>query len=65
MPTQPRSTEVDANVAARPLTPDQVAAHLGLHRDTVWRMVKRGELRAERIGGRFIRIPASELDRFH
>jgi excisionase family DNA binding protein len=47
----------------RPLTAAETAARLGICTSTVHSMIKRGDLRAERIGNRF-RIPASELDRF-
>ena len=43
------------------LTPDEAAAHLRVHRGTVYRLVSSGVLPAHRID-RAIRIDAAELD---
>ncbi len=46
-----------------PLSVGKAAAYLGLSRWTVYYQIKRGALRAFRMGG-IILIPTPELDRF-
>lgn len=41
----------------------QAAAALGVHRDTVTNMIGRGELYAERIGPRLIRVDLGSISR--
>ncbi|MFP5219955.1 MAG: helix-turn-helix domain-containing protein [Actinomycetes bacterium] len=43
------------------LSLDQAAAALGVHRNTVRRLVARGELPAVRIGPRLVRVSSSDL----
>ncbi len=45
------------------LTPDQVAAYLQLDTETVYRLIRRKELAASRVGRRY-RIPRQDLDAF-
>ena len=45
------------------LTIDEAAALLGVSTRTIRRRVKDGSLRKVLLGGRAVRIPASELDR--
>lgn len=42
-------------------TLDDVAVHLGIHRESVRRMVAQGELRAYRYGRRIIRIDPADV----
>jgi excisionase family DNA binding protein len=42
----------------------QVAELLSMHRESVYREVREGNLRAERLSPRRMRIPASELERY-
>lgn len=44
------------------LTIGQVAEELGLHRNTIYAMVKRGDLEALRYNKRVIRIPRQALE---
>jgi excisionase family DNA binding protein len=47
------------------LTPSEVGAILGIHRVTVKRLIKRGELQAIRVGTRGdYRVSRAELDRY-
>lgn len=57
---EPRKTEVES---AQFLTFETVAERLQTCVATVRRMAKRGELKRVIINSRFIRIPATELDR--
>jgi excisionase family DNA binding protein len=45
------------------LTPEQVAAYLQLDTETVYRLIRRKELAASRVGRRY-RIPRQDLDAF-
>ena len=45
------------------LSLDQTAHELGCSRDTVRRMIERGELKAYRVGKRLIRIRRADLER--
>lgn len=49
--------------AASLWTLDDVAAHLGCHKESVRRMIARGELRAYRYGRSIIRVDPRDLDR--
>lgn len=42
---------------------DEAAQMLRVHPDTIRRMIKRGELQANRVGRQY-RIPRSELEKF-
>jgi excisionase family DNA binding protein len=44
-------------------TPDALATAIGVHKSTIFRVIRSGELRAKKLGGRTI-IPASEVDRW-
>jgi excisionase family DNA binding protein len=48
------------------LTIPEVARRLGLHRDTVYRKIERGEIPALRLGGGHgpLRVDADELERW-
>lgn len=57
-----------ASTPARPsdttwTTIADAAAILGVHRDTVRRMIDRGEIYAERVGPRLVRIDLSSVSR--
>lgn len=57
-----------ASTPARPsdttwATIADAAAILGVHRDTVRRMIDRGEIYAERVGPRLVRIDLSSVSR--
>jgi excisionase family DNA binding protein len=41
---------------------DEAAAHLSVSRDTLRRMISRGEIRADRFGKRLIRVDLNALD---
>jgi excisionase family DNA binding protein len=56
-------TEVGSNVTATLYSVRHVADQLGVHPETVRRLIHDGRLQAVRIG-RVLRIDASELDRF-
>jgi excisionase family DNA binding protein len=45
------------------LTVDEMAAYLGVCPKTIRRRLRDGSIRKAALGGRLIRIPASELDR--
>ncbi|MBI4318701.1 MAG: helix-turn-helix domain-containing protein [Chloroflexi bacterium] len=45
------------------MTPEQVAAHLQLNKDTVYRLIRQRKLAATRIG-RTYRIPKEDLEAF-
>lgn len=45
------------------LTPEQVAEYLQMNTDTIYRLIRRQELAATKIG-RSYRIPREDLDRF-
>lgn len=44
-------------------SPAKAAAHLGLNVQTVYRMIKRGEIQNVMRLGRIVRIPLSEIQR--
>jgi excisionase family DNA binding protein len=44
------------------LTVAEVAGRLHVSRQTVWRRVRSGELRAVRVGGHLVRVPADAVD---
>jgi excisionase family DNA binding protein len=49
------------------LTIPEVARRLGLHRDTIYRKIARGEIPAVRLGSESnasLRVPADELERW-
>lgn len=41
-----------------------VAAYTGVHANTVWSWIKRGELPSIRLGSRIVRVRKSDLDAF-
>lgn len=45
------------------MTPEQVATYLQLNPETVYRLIRRGDLAASRIG-RFYRIPRADVDAY-
>ena len=45
-------------------TVTEAAAALGLTRNGVLKRIKRGDMAARRIGGRFLVIPAAEIERW-
>jgi excisionase family DNA binding protein len=45
------------------MTPEQVASFLQLDKETVYRLIRRRQLAATKIGGRY-RIPKEDLDAF-
>lgn len=45
------------------MTPEQMAASVGLSRTAIMRRIKNGEIRTERVGNRH-RIPLAEVERF-
>lgn len=52
-----------SNRKIQDLSLDQAAHELGCSRDTVRRMISRGELKAYRVGSRLIRIRRQDLER--
>jgi excisionase family DNA binding protein len=48
----------------RPLSPADVAAELGVSKDTVLRWIRDGKLPAARLGYRTLRIRRQDLDAF-
>jgi excisionase family DNA binding protein len=48
-------------MAAKLLTPEQVARRLNVSKQTVWRWIRAGRLRATRLGGRTYRISETDL----
>lgn len=46
------------------LTPDQVAAELQLHPDTIYRYISSKKIQAIKLSAKNLRIRRSELDRF-
>ena len=49
---------------ATDLTPDEVAAELGLHRESVYRLLREGVLPGYKAGLRQWRTPRAELDAY-
>lgn len=44
------------------LSTEQAAQEIGVHKNTIYNLLNRGELHGERIGKRIIRIRKSDLD---
>ena len=49
---------------SRPLTPEQVADLWGCSANHVRALIKRGELRAFRLGARLLRVPAAAVEEY-
>ena len=61
---KPKSSRQEPEPLPSPfLTVHEVAAHLRVHAGTMYRIIKRGDLRALRVGGDW-RIDKEELDRW-
>lgn len=56
----PESPSTVADIRSAALTPLEAAEALGVHRQTVYTMLHRGDLRGYKVG-RQIRIPAAEV----
>ena len=54
---------MEANTTRAAYTPGALAAAIGVHKSTIFRVIRSGELRAKKLGGRTI-IPACEVDRW-
>jgi excisionase family DNA binding protein len=54
---------MEAITARAAYTPDALATAIGVHKSTIFRVIRSGELRAKKLGGRTI-IPACEVDRW-
>lgn len=46
------------------LTPKQAAEYLGVHLNTVYRLIQIGEVAASRLGPRMLRINREQLDNY-
>jgi excisionase family DNA binding protein len=46
------------------LTPKQAAEYLGVHLNTMYRLISTGEIAASRIGSRMIRIHREQLENY-
>lgn len=46
------------------LTPKQAAEYLGVHLNTVYRLIQTGEIAASRLGPRMLRINREQLDNY-
>ena len=46
------------------LTPKQAADYLGVHLNTVYRLIQNGEVAASRLGPRMLRINREQLDNY-
>jgi len=54
---------MEANTTRAAYTPGALATAIGVHKCTIFRVIRSGELRAKKLGGRTI-IPACEVDRW-
>ena len=54
---------MEANATQAAYTPGSLATAIGVHKSTIFRVIRSGELRAKKLGGRTI-IPACEVDRW-
>lgn len=61
-PTRPRTAAVDPT-PEHVMRVREVAQHLDCDRDTVYRLIRAGQLRSIRVG-RLIRVPESALSEF-
>lgn len=64
---QPQAMGMTTELPRQPIEPDlldqaEVAQRLNVSRTTIWRLIKRGDIRAVRIGSRTL-IPRTELQR--
>lgn len=46
------------------LTPAATAEYLGVHINTVYRLIQKGELKATRLGQRLLRISEQEIQKY-
>ena len=46
------------------LTTKQVADELGIHLNTVYRLIANGNLKAKRLGPKLLRVDKSDLEKF-
>lgn len=44
------------------LSPEQAALFLGVHKNTIWKLIREGQLPARRIGSRIVRIAAADVE---
>jgi excisionase family DNA binding protein len=51
-------------MSARPYSVPSLAAHWGCAPDTVYSLIKGGDLQAFRVGGKLLRIRAEEVERY-
>ena len=47
---------------SKPFTPETLAEHLDVDRTMIYRAIKRGELRAWRLGGKLLRITREDAE---
>lgn len=59
--TQGDSSEIN-HVQQHYLTPAQAAQYLGVHKNTIWKLIREGSLPASRIGPRIVRIAKSDVE---
>lgn len=46
----------------RYLSPEQAAQFLGVHKNTIWKLIREGKLPARRIGPRIVRIAPADVE---
>jgi excisionase family DNA binding protein len=63
MPNENDSSEKKPNVARLTYRPNELAAAMGVHRDHVTNLIRRGELAAIQ-SGRAVLISAAEVERY-
>ena len=44
------------------ITIEHAAQRVGVHKNTIWNWIKRGQLPAQRIGARIVRVSAADVD---
>lgn len=56
------SKHPEVQLSPRLMTPDEAAEALRVHKNTIWKLVRQGDLPARRIGSRIVRIAAADVE---